>query len=345
MRICRTGARSPCWVRVKTLTPQLQRRWNLRSLGGCLLQQKRVPTIPGVTAPMCYIGSWRANFAWHTEDADLYSINYLHTGAPKAWYCVPPSARARFQSMAASYFPQLAQGCPSFLRHKDIVLSPSVLHQHGIPFTTTVQRPGEFVVITAGAYHCGFNHGFNIAEAVNFATPAWPELGRGARRCMCSPDAVCIDMRLFGGDAGSGSDVRDGAASEDASASVSDADEVAGAARHTAAVGDIVAVVGEDAARKRYMYLGRVLGAGEEPGCMRLEWLQRDEDGLYRVAPSDAWEEEETALVTAIRYERVAGTPGGKPEGIRLRTPVASLLAARLVADEPSPRAKKARAD
>lgn len=33
------------------------------------------------------------------EDADLFSINYLHFGAPKVWYCVSPSQRAKFERM------------------------------------------------------------------------------------------------------------------------------------------------------------------------------------------------------------------------------------------------------
>lgn len=33
------------------------------------------------------------------EDADLFSINYLHFGAPKVWYCVSPSNRAKFERM------------------------------------------------------------------------------------------------------------------------------------------------------------------------------------------------------------------------------------------------------
>jgi jumonji domain-containing protein 2 len=328
---------------------RVPRSWNLRRLG-CLLQQARVPSIPGVTSPMCYVGSWRANFAWHTEDADLYSINYLHTGAPKSWYCVPPAARARFESAAAAYFPQLARSCPAFLRHKDIMISPTVLRQHGIPFTCTVQRAGEFVVNTAGAYHCGFNHGFNLAEAVNFATPSWPAIGRNAQRCLCCSDAVSIDMRLFGGAAAVAEAKADAAAAVAAACSSSPrrgakaaASGAAAAAVHTpppkTSAGDVVAVVGQDASRKRYMYLGRVLGAGAL-GCVRLEWLKPDDaDGVYRAAPSaEPWEEEEEALITAIRYDVVAGAHAG----IRLRTSAATLLGARLTSDEkPAKRARE----
>ena len=36
-----------------------------------------------------------------------------------------------------------------------------------------IQYPGEFVVTFNKTFHAGFNFGFNLAEAVNFATINW----------------------------------------------------------------------------------------------------------------------------------------------------------------------------
>ena len=61
--------------------------WNIKNLG-CLLTQHNVPRIPGVTTPMTYFGMWKSFFSWHVEDMDLFSINYMHFGAPKVWCAV-----------------------------------------------------------------------------------------------------------------------------------------------------------------------------------------------------------------------------------------------------------------
>ena len=60
-----------------------------------------------------------------------------------------------------------------------------------------VQRPGEFMITFADSYHIRFNHGFNCAEAINFATPSWVELGQKASRFYCDPSSVFIDMEQF----------------------------------------------------------------------------------------------------------------------------------------------------
>ena len=202
--------------------------WNLRALDGCLLRQKGVPHIPGVTAPMTYFGMWKSFFSWHLEDADLFSINYLHFGAPKVWYCVAPSQKAKFERMAQSLYPELHRGCRAFLRHKDVMLSPQMLRTYGVEYTMAKQEANEFVVLNAAAYHAGYNLGFNCAEAVNFAMREWIEAGRCQTRCKCDAlkDGVRISMRHFGYSDTSESEEEE--ESEEESGSGSEAEEESG---------------------------------------------------------------------------------------------------------------------
>jgi hypothetical protein len=153
--------------------------------------------LPGVSNSMLYFGCWRAMFAFHTEDMELYSINYLHYGAPKSWYSVPPKYKKRFEVMAQSYFPEEYYHCSEFLRHKTSLISPTRLKDCAIPYHTAVQEVGEFMITFPGSYHQGYNHGFNIAEATNFATERWIDVARNARVCHCQPDSVKIDMDIF----------------------------------------------------------------------------------------------------------------------------------------------------
>jgi len=46
-------------------------------------------------------------------------------------------------------------------------------------------REREFIVARASAYHAGFNGGFNIAEAVNFALPSWLDVAEKVTSCQC----------------------------------------------------------------------------------------------------------------------------------------------------------------
>jgi jumonji domain-containing protein 2 len=172
------------------------KEWNPQHLDSIL--QHLDSALPGITQPYLYFGMWKAMFAWHTEDMDLYSINYLHFGEPKSWYAIPHNQKAQFESLAQSYYPEAHKECKQFLRHKATMMSPSVISRRtNVMLTHTIQEPGQFVITQPGAYHAGFNHGFNCAESVNFALKDWIPYGMKAKRCLCSSDTVRIDMASF----------------------------------------------------------------------------------------------------------------------------------------------------
>lgn len=75
--------------------------WNMRGVSranGSLLRFMK-EEIPGVTSPMVYVAMLFSWFAWHVEDHDLHSLNYLHMGAPKTWYGVPRDAAVAFEEV------------------------------------------------------------------------------------------------------------------------------------------------------------------------------------------------------------------------------------------------------
>ncbi|OQV21745.1 Lysine-specific demethylase 4C [Hypsibius exemplaris] len=173
--------------------------WNVSDLPSALrtINEEYGIAIQGVNTPYLYFGMWRAFFGWHTEDMDLYSINYIHDGAAKFWYALAPQQGPRFERLAASLFPDSFKKCSAFLRHKSSMISHSVLKSSGIPFNRIMQHENEFIITFPHAYHAGFNCGLNVAESTNFATERWIDYGKYASICSCQEDNVKIDMGIF----------------------------------------------------------------------------------------------------------------------------------------------------
>ncbi|KAF5366194.1 hypothetical protein D9758_005697 [Tetrapyrgos nigripes] len=168
--------------------------WNVAHLESELSRLLPPGGIPGVNTPYLYWGMWRATFAWHVEDMDLCSINYIHFGAPKFWYAIPQQQANRLEQTMRSYFPKDTSQCSQFLRHKSFLASPTLLAKSSCKPNHLVQHAGEFVITYPRGYHAGFNLGFNCAESVNFALTSWLEIGRVAKACECVGDSVRIDV-------------------------------------------------------------------------------------------------------------------------------------------------------
>lgn len=178
---------------------------NLENLLDCLGKK-----LPGVNTAYLYLGMWKSTFAWHLEDMDLYSINYIHFGAPKQWYSISRDDKAKFEQVMKSKIPPASgcfvtnsmtaiwpneyKKCSQFLRHKTFLVSPSLLAHHGIKVNRLVHHQGEFVITFPFGYHSGYNLGYNCAESVNFATPSWLNFGRDAKKCDCVDDSVFVDI-------------------------------------------------------------------------------------------------------------------------------------------------------
>jgi hypothetical protein len=168
--------------------------WNVSCLPNLLNRCALTKKLPGVNSPYLYFGMYGATFAWHVEDMDLFSINYIHFGAPKFWYAVPQRHADRFEHTLAGYFPQDAQRCDQFLRHKSFTMSPTQLANDKIPVNMLVHHQNEYVITYPRGYHAGFNMGFNCAESINFALESWLELGKRAKVCECVEHSVRINV-------------------------------------------------------------------------------------------------------------------------------------------------------
>ncbi|KAK8318812.1 hypothetical protein V6Z12_A13G198400 [Gossypium hirsutum] len=143
--------------------------WNLNNfprLSGSVLSYES-SDISGVLVPWLYVGMCFSSFCWHVEDHHLYSLNYMHFGAPKFWYGVPGKDASKLEKAMRKHLPDLFDEQPDLLHKLVTQLSPSILKSEGVPVHRCVQNAGEFVLTFPRAFHAGFNSGFNCAEAVN----------------------------------------------------------------------------------------------------------------------------------------------------------------------------------
>lgn len=164
---------------------------NFLDLGADDISHK-VPSIPGVNTSFLYFGMAGSSFAWHVEDHDMFSISFLHEGAPKTWYSVPNYNAKQLEELLSGIYV-----CPRYLQHKTTLIDPRRLRMNGVPAYETTQYVNEIIITFPHGYHAGFNHGYNCAEAKNFVTREWIPFGvhskMSARKCCPPPFTLNMD--------------------------------------------------------------------------------------------------------------------------------------------------------
>ncbi|EGW35323.1 uncharacterized protein SPAPADRAFT_131982, partial [Spathaspora passalidarum NRRL Y-27907] len=60
-----------------------------------------------------------------------------------------------------------------FKYNQELMITPKILAENGIRFTTTIQEPGEFIIKFPKCYSSTISFGFNLSESVNFASKTW----------------------------------------------------------------------------------------------------------------------------------------------------------------------------
>ncbi|XP_024003878.1 probable inactive lysine-specific demethylase JMJ19 [Eutrema salsugineum] len=142
--------------------------WNLNNtakLPGSLLSFEDCESIcvPRLSVGMCF-----SSQLWKSEKERLYSLCYMHMGAPRVWYSVAGCHRSKFMSTMKSLFPEM-----SGEQSKVMIMSPYALSMEGIPVTRCVQNPGQYVITFPGSHYSTVDCGFNCLEKVNFAPLDW----------------------------------------------------------------------------------------------------------------------------------------------------------------------------
>jgi jumonji domain-containing protein 2 len=138
--------------------------------------------------------SWKSTTPLQTAPMDMYRVSYIHFGAAKTWYSIPPAEAAAVERAATEHYPDLAKRCDHPLRHCSSLLNPQLLsrtaaglgsmkQQGSGTVVQTVQKAGEFIVLLPAAFHFGFTHGYNCSESIDIAPKAWVPAGASANVC------------------------------------------------------------------------------------------------------------------------------------------------------------------
>ncbi|KAJ4872120.1 putative inactive lysine-specific demethylase JMJ19 [Raphanus sativus] len=147
--------------------------WNLNNTAKLPASLLSFDDCESVCVPRLSVGMCLSSQLWKSEKERLYSLCYLHTGAPRVWYSVAGCHRHKFKAFMESFIPKMSGEQSKKSYDSVMAMSPYALHMEGITVTLCVQNRGQYVILFPGTYYSSVDCGFNCLEIANFATLDW----------------------------------------------------------------------------------------------------------------------------------------------------------------------------
>lgn len=198
-RKCRAPNKQPVYaINIRDSLFDEDEPWNFNNFGieHSIIHGHQHELMNGIQNSYVNIGMLYTWFCIHCEDSNLASLNYLHSGEPKHWICVPKSEGPKLTKAIIDLLnSKYEYSCETVYRHKCFIVEESFLLKHDIKYTKLVQHPGEFVFTLYGAFHWGWNAGFNVCESMNLASPKFKQIYEEVS--LCKPTCEYSSMPIL----------------------------------------------------------------------------------------------------------------------------------------------------
>uniref|UniRef100_A0AC34Q0V3 JmjC domain-containing protein n=1 Tax=Panagrolaimus sp. JU765 TaxID=591449 RepID=A0AC34Q0V3_9BILA len=105
------------------------------------------------------------------------------------WICINTEDVFKIESRASDAIKTQLRDCKTPLLHGDINIDIDLIKNIddcGIPYTKTVQNPGELLVVLPGSFVQSVDTGPSVAERCHFIMNGTIELARRRRTCLCA---------------------------------------------------------------------------------------------------------------------------------------------------------------
>uniref|UniRef100_A0AC34RLQ6 JmjC domain-containing protein n=1 Tax=Panagrolaimus sp. JU765 TaxID=591449 RepID=A0AC34RLQ6_9BILA len=166
--------------------------FNLNSLTGIVTDLKNNCDIPGVTTSELICGLHGS--------ASPFQTGWLEMA--QYWICINSEDIFKIESRVSEAIKTQLRDCKTPLLHGDISIDIDLIKNIddcGIPYTKTVQNPGELLVVLPGSFVQSVDTGPSVAERCHFIMNGTIELARRRRTCLCASRQMIYDVNMHPG--------------------------------------------------------------------------------------------------------------------------------------------------